>query len=290
MAKPKSNHNTPIKRVASTRKTTSRKAQPKKRFRFWKHIMLPIFVIAFLFALWHYKYTIYYFFREKTEKQYEVSLTEEMRIFDVLSKHKNKLHGIDISHYQGVVEWNESLKIQDSFPISFVFIRATAGKDLTDRRFAKNWAAAKEKGITRGAYHYYRPNENSIQQAINFINTVRLTKGDLPPVLDIENIPSTQSIDSLKLGLQRWLTRVENHYGVKPIIYSGESFYNQFLYTDFAEYPVWIANYNYFVEKIERDWLLWQFTDKASITGCKTAVDINVFNGDSLALQQMQIN
>lgn len=278
---------TVTKKAPAKRKPAKKPAPKKKGFSFGKYIVFPIFLIATLMVLWHYRYALYYFARQKMQKRYEVSLTDEMRIFDVLSRHNQHLYGIDISHYQGVIDWEESLKIQDSFPVSFVFVRATAGKTLQDRKFKRNWDELKDRGIIRGAYHYYRPNENSIQQAINFINTVRLQKGDLPPVLDIENVPSTQSIDSLKLGLRRWLTRVENHYKVKPIIYSGEDFYNRFLYTDFEEYTIWIANYNFFVERIEPDWHFWQFTDKAAIPGCKEPVDVNIFNGDSLKIRQL---
>ena len=75
------------------------------------------------------------------------------------------------------------------------------------------------------------------------------------------------------------MNRVEQHYGVKPIIYSGESFYNEHLYNDFSEYTCWVANYNYYVENIDDDWSFWQFTDKGSVYGIKEFVDVNIFNG-----------
>jgi len=250
-------------------------------------VILPIVLSAILYGLWHYRYALFYFFSERNTKQYEVSLTDELRIFDVLQRHREFLFGIDVSHYQGDVDWDEPLKIQDSFPVSFVFVRATAGKDLKDRKFESHWKDLKRKNIIRGAYHYYRPNENSFQQADNFIKTVKLEKGDLPPVLDIENIPSSQSLDSLRLGLRRWLKRIENHYGMRPIIYSGEDFYNKHLYEEFPDYLIWVANYNFFVERMEEDWHFWQFSDKASLPISKTAIDVNVFNGDSLKLKSL---
>jgi len=169
--------------------------------------------------------------------------------------------------------------------VQFVFIRATAGNDRVDRQFKRNWEGAKENKIMRGAYHYYRPNENSIEQADLFIKTVKLQKGDLPPVLDIEKLPKNQSLDSLKKGLKRWLTKVEKHYQVRPIIYSGERYYSDFLKEEFGEYLFWIANYNFYREKIEDDWLFWQFTEKASLPGIKHRVDVNIYNGDIEQLQ-----
>jgi lysozyme len=138
--------------------------------------------------------------------------------------------------------------------------------------------------MIRGAYHYYRPNENSLEQAELFIKTVKLKKGDLPPVLDIEKLPKEQSIERLKIGLRRWLKAVELHYGVRPIIYTGEKYYDDFLKEEFSDYLFWIANYNFYREEIQDDWLFWQFTEKATVPGIDCKVDVNIYNGD---LQQL---
>src|SRR5690606_4690989 len=111
-----------------------------------------------------------------------------------------------------------------------------------------NWRAARANHFIRGAYHYYRPDENSVAQAHNFIKNVRLSAGDLPPVLDIEELPQGQSLDSLRMGLSRWIKMVEEEYQVKPILYSGEHFYSKHLQEWFSDYVLWIANYNFFVE------------------------------------------
>jgi len=272
------------------RKTIKRRKPLKKKFSFKKHIILPIILIAFLFGAWHYRYTIYYLAFQRIENKESIkvsSVTTQLRIFDVLQNHKNKSFGIDVSHYQGKINWNKVVKVQDSFPIFFVFIRATAGSVKVDRKFKTNWSKSKQKGFVRGAYHYYRPNENSILQANNFISTVHLQKGDLPPVLDIEDVPRIQSIGNLKIGLRKWLVKVEKHYGIKPIIYSGESFYNDHLYKDFSEYTCWVANYNFHVENIDKDWSFWQFTDKGSVRGIKEYVDLNIYNGDNEKLLRL---
>ena len=107
-----------------------------------------------------------------------------------------------------------------------------------------------------------------------------MQKGDLPPVLDIEKLPKSQSIDSLKVGLRRMLKKVEKRYKVKPIIYSGESYYTDFLKAEFSEYPLWIANYNFWRNDLESDWQFWQFTEKAQIEGIEGMVDVNIFNGN----------
>jgi lysozyme len=213
-------------------------------------------------------------------EQAEDKRISDIRNYQVLENHHGKAIGLDISEYQGKIDWDLVDNLENEYPIEFVFIRATAGNDREDGQFENNWLSAKKRKMIRGAYHYYRPNENSLEQAKLFIKTVHLKKGDLPPVLDIEKLPKGQSLDSLKIGLRRWLNAVEAHYKVKPIIYTGEKYYDDFLKEDFSDYLFWIANYNFYREKIEEDWLFWQFTEKASVSGIKGNVDVNIFNGD----------
>lgn len=269
-----------VRRKSPIRRKSTRKTSSKRTY--WPWVIGFIVVLFFAIAVYHYRDALAYYFSFRSRhdlKEAESSKVEEARIFQVLKRHHPKVVGFDVSEYQGNIQWDQVKTVEDTFALSFVFIRATAGKDRVDRKFAANWKQAKANGLIRGAYHYYRPNENSIKQAELFIQTVQLQKGDFPPVLDIENLPKTQSIDSMKVGLKRWLKKVEEHYNVKPIIYSGERYYKDFLKDDFKEYPFWIANYNFFVENIKDDWLFWQFTEKGTVHGIEGPVDLNVYNG-----------
>jgi lysozyme len=283
---------------SSPKRNYSKNKNPKKK-------SIEIKIIGFLFILfaiigsiifvYEYGDGLFYYLEFKTNKNTD-SLSKEERkiadihIYEVLDSHKDFMVGFDVSEYQEKIDWNNLGKVEDTFALAFVFIRATAGNNKIDKRFAANWKAARVQGIIRGAYHYYRPNENSIQQANNFIQTVQLEKGDLPPVLDIEKLPRKQSLDSLKLGLRRWLTKVEQHYKMKPIIYSGESYYNDFLRKEFSDYPFWIANYNFWRKHPDDHWLIWQFTEKAQIEGISGLVDVNLFNGDFVKLVEITKN
>ena len=274
------------------RRTTSRK--PKKKVAVWhkKAIQIVSVVVVFLLffgIVYHYRNGLAYYFSFKTNKHLDKEAKEkqlsDVRNYQVLEKNDAKAIGIDVSEYQDEISWDEVQTLDGDYQLSFVFIRATVGNDRLDKRFKENWLKAKENKLIRGAYHYYRPNENSIEQAELFIKTVRLEKGDLPPVLDIEKLPENQSVERLKIGLRRWLNKVEGYYKVKPIIYTGERYYDDFLKEEFSDYLFWIANYNFYREKMEEDWLFWQFTEKATVSGIKGNVDVNIFNGD---LQQLQ--
>lgn len=219
-----------------------------------------------------------------------VSTSEQSKIASVLEKNKNNTFGIDISQYQGIINWQKVKTIEEKVPITFVIIRATAGKNKRDIYFTYNWRESKKMKYIRGAYHYYRPNENSIKQADYFIKNVSLQNGDLPPILDIESISTIQSIENLKIGIKRWLDKIENHYKVKPIIYTGDSFYKTYLNNnEFNKYTLWIANYNNIDQPLNKNWKIWQFSEKGKIIGISEFVDLNVVNGDLKKLKELLI-
>ena len=280
-----------MKRQNAKRKPQRRRPTKKSSFR---HKLLSYAVYLLLLCTiiaigYHYRDGLAYYLSFKSNKitaeAKEAKRIADVRNFQVLQNKGTKVVGIDLSEYQGEVNWPEVNAIEEKFPIQFVFVRATVGNDRVDKAFDKNWLGAKDRKIIRGAYHYYRPNENSLEQAALYIKTVRLYKGDLPPVLDIEKLPENQSVARLKIGLRRWLEAVEAHYKVKPIIYTGEKYYDDFLKEEFSDYLFWIANYNFYREKMKEDWLFWQFTEKGSVPGIIGNVDVNIYNGD---LQQLQ--
>lgn len=276
-----------MKRKVVKRNTIHRKTRKSNRGVSvkgkWLNYLLAASCLFFLFGIaFHYRSGLAYYFGFKSSKvieKQELKRLTDVRNFQLLTQYENKVVGIDVSQYQGQIQWNKVRTIEGAFPIEFIFIRATAGKDKVDSQFARNWKESKNNKMLRGAYHFYRPNENSGAQAALFIRTVTLQKGDLPPILDIESLPKNQPMDSLKAGLRRWLTKVDQHYGIKPIIYTNERYYEDFLQDDFSDFQFWIANYNFFAETMQDDWLFWQFTEKASILGIEGNVDVNLYNG-----------
>ena len=276
------------------RRKTNGVRKPKKKapifsVNFLRYLIVTFFVVMILAIGYHHRNGFANYLGFKSDKissaERNAKRISDVRNFQVLQKHQGKSIGIDVSEYQGTINWSYVDTLEQKYPLHYVFIRATVGKDRKDRKFEQNWLGAKDNKMIRGAYHYYRPNENSLEQAKLFIQTVTLQKGDLPPVLDIEKLPENQSVANLKLGLKRWLQAVESHYGVKPIIYTGERYYDDFLKEEFRDYLFWIANYNFYREEIGEDWLFWQFTEKAAVPGIKGKVDVNIYNGD---LQQLQ--
>lgn len=192
-----------------------------------------------------------------------------------------QLYGIDVSHHQGTILWEKLVEYEESGKrVNFVFMKATEGSQIKDATFEKNWDLAKKLGITRGAYHFYRPEEPIDKQCSFFLKNVKLEKGDLPPVVDIE-ITSGKTSKQLREGLKKWLEIIESHTCVKPIIYTNLRFYHKHLANYFTTYPLWIAKYDResFELKDSATWLFWQYSQTGSLPGIRGKVDLNVFTG-----------
>lgn len=193
-----------------------------------------------------------------------------------------EIHGIDVSKYQNNINWKEVKNMEEKgIKIGFVFIKATEGTSIVDAQFRRNWIEADEHNIPKGAYHFFVSNRNAKKQADNFIQIVNLQKGDMPPVLDVEKSHGV-SVADMQKGVKTWLNAVENHYGVKPVIYTNIDFYERYFADGFEDYPLWIAHYlQPDKPRIEKNWLFWQHSEKGRVNGITTPVDFNVFYGDS---------
>ena len=262
----------------------------KKKPRYWVWIAFLVFVIALGSGYFVFK------FRNQIERRLgeftrnSTPLTEALKFEQVFSNFSDGIFGIDVSEYQGKIDFpGLQLQLQNR-QIEFVVIRATMGKDGVDTRFTQNWEGFRPLPVKRGAYHYYRPNENSTLQAQNFIKTAKISSGDMIPVLDIEKHSTIQSKDKLREGLKNWLKIVQEHYGVKPMIYTGDRFFWEVLHDHgFDEYPIWVANYNQIVEPETEDWTIWQFSEKGSLPGIGEKIDLNVLVGGEERLNELLI-
>jgi len=190
--------------------------------------------------------------------------------------------GIDVSRYQNEIDWEKVAAFEaEPFSVEFAFIKATEGNKMVDPTFKKNWKEAGKHRILRGAYHYFKPNVDAEKQANHFCRKVELSTGDLPPVLDIEEIPRNMTSRELVKNVLIWLQIVERYYDVKPLLYTNAKFYElHFRNTEIDRYPLWIAHYYTSRPATLRDWEFWQFSDKATVDGIDAPVDVNVFSGN----------
>lgn len=202
-----------------------------------------------------------------------------------------EIHGIDISHYQGKIDWDKlGNAMIEGCPLRFIMIKATEGSSLLDENFKENFYQAREYGYIRGAYHFWSNKSTPHEQAYYFLKMVRLEHGDLPPVLDVEHKPKDKSVEEFQRDLLTWLHIVEDKYHVKPIIYTYCKFKEKYLNAPvFEDYPYWIAHY--YVDKVEYKgaWKFWQHTDVGRLPGIKGYVDFNIYNGSYYDMKKLTI-
>jgi|GEM_PF-725580 len=193
--------------------------------------------------------------------------------------------GIDVSKWQGTINW-ASVK---NAGVKFAIIRVSDGTNYPDGKFASNWAGAKNQGILRGAYQFFRPGQDPIAQANLLINTLNAQgKGELPPVLDVE-VTDGQSAATIASKVGQWLNRVKSQLGVTPMIYTGSYFWEGNVNSAaYSSYPLWIAHWTSGCPSIPHQWSGWkfhQYSDSGSVSGISGAVDLNRFNGSLAQLQ-----
>jgi lysozyme len=195
------------------------------------------------------------------------------------------IHGIDVSKYQGVIDWNAVA----SSGVKFAWIKATEGGDHLDERFQANWQGAKLAGVAHGAYHFMYWCRKPIEEATWFEENVPVEADALPPVLDVEPTPDSRTCrrrlerDQAIADMKVVLDEMERHYGKRPIIYTNLEFYNAILAGGvFAEYPIWVRStkHNPAMRYSDRDWQFWQYQANGAVPGIDGEVDRNAFYGD----------
>ncbi|MGX8713928.1 MAG: glycoside hydrolase family 25 protein [bacterium] len=178
--------------------------------------------------------------------------------------------GIDVSKFQGTVNWSKVVK--DS-TIRFVYIRATEGTSIVDPQYKTNIAKAKKAGLLVGSYHVYSSKTTAYQQMANMRKVVKKKEQDLIPVLDIEGHHSGR----LNMArVDKLLELMENEYGIKPMIYTSEHVYKtHFAGKKYRKYHIFIANYR---GSPTVRYTLWQYTETGHCKGITGFVDYSKFN------------
>ncbi|HBA98167.1 MAG TPA: glycoside hydrolase family 25 [Lachnospiraceae bacterium] len=192
---------------------------------------------------------------------------------------KYSVYGIDVSHYQGKINW-QMLKEQET---GFAYIKATEGSSHTDKKFLKNWEHVQLTGIIAGAYHFFSFDSPASSQAEHFIETVGSLSGKLVPMVDVEYYADKEKNPPDKeqtiAQLQEFLHILEAEYNKKPVIYTTYKVYHRYIKGRFKQYPLWIRNVYYPPFDIDGGWQIWQYSDIGKTEGINSSVDLDVFSG-----------
>ena len=201
--------------------------------------------------------------------------------FNMPSRKEYPLRGVDVSHYQGDIDW-QVIASQD---ISFVFIKATEGSGTTDEYFSANWENARAAGLAVGAYHFFSFDSPAATQAANFCTAVPVCADALPPVIDLEyyrsdNLPEQNAVRD---SLREMLEVLQETYGKQPVIYTTESCWENYLKDSGLQYTLWIRSiFTTPPDDLAPSWTFWQYNPHKRLkgyTGPEKMIDMNLFRG-----------
>jgi lysozyme len=194
--------------------------------------------------------------------------------------------GMDVSRWQGKINWQQ---VKQEGKIQFVFIKATEGISLTDPFYWKNYFGCKNQQIRCGPYHYFTPHIDGAKQAHHFLANSKIEKGDLLPVLDIEDMHWKGPV-ALRKEIDNFIKVIKQKTGQEVILYTGNNFYKKHLKAHYPNHFVWIAHYKIpNIHHKANKWNFWQFTETAKVKGVPGDVDLNLFNGTLQDLERLLV-
>jgi lysozyme len=204
------------------------------------------------------------------------------------------VRGVDVSHYQGEIDW-DVLAAQD---LDFAWIKATEGATHTDPLFAASWAAARKTDLLVGAYHFMSFESTGADQAAHLAAEVPATPGTLPPVIDLEfygafhdDRPTPYEVHTI---LDPLVAGIVEHYGVPPIVYATSDAYDLYLAGRYPDLPIWIRSVAWAPRLSDgRDWTIWQYSNRGRLPGydgVEPYIDVNVFAGTRAELEALALD
>ncbi len=189
------------------------------------------------------------------------------------------LHGIDVSHYQGNINWDEVALDKNA---GYVYLKATEGTSIVDNTYRRNFQECKRVGLKVGSYLFFRPQYSAQSQFDLFKSIVETRAQDLLPLVDAESMRGA-TVAVFQSRLIELCELLEKEYGVSPMIYTGQNFYNKYIYgnTKLKGYKFFIAKYDEEPPILEGDddYLMWQYSAKGHIRGIRGNVDMSHFMG-----------
>jgi lysozyme len=205
------------------------------------------------------------------------TLQEEARV----CPGSTQLQGIDVSYYQGNIDW---AKVKASGR-QFAIVRASDGTGFVDPKFTANWKGAKAAGLAVGAYQFFRPTQDVNAQAdlmIKMLNSVGYGAGDLPPVIDVE-VTDGVSGSTVASRVNAWISRVKSGTGRLPSLYTSPGFWSGIGNPTPSTLPyIWVAHWGVSCPTLPPAWgrlRFWQYSSKGSVPGISGNVDLDIYNG-----------
>ena len=184
------------------------------------------------------------------------------------------VRGIDVSAHNGYINFRKVA----SAGYEFVFIKASEGEDFQDRNFLINYYSSGNAGLKRGAYHFFRFDKDGVDQAVNFVNTIKQRPLELGVAIDVESEGNPKGI-AVEVIQERLQSMIEflNLKGYRVMLYTNVKGYETYLLNVFAGLPLWICSFS--SRPVDVDWTFWQYDHHGRVNGVKGDVDLDTFSG-----------
>ena len=199
-------------------------------------------------------------------------------ISTTISLRKEESFGIDVSHHNGKINWNEVAKYERPL---FVYVKATEGATYIDPSYSNNMKGATKEGLKVGCYHYFRMTSSAHKQFQNFSKALAMHHQDLIPMIDVETLDK-KTPKQVRDSVYVFITLIKEKFGITPMIYGTNKSYNQICAPYFNNYHLYLGRYgkNKPIIKGKGHYTIWQFTENGIVKGIPKNVDKAIFHPD----------
>ena len=186
------------------------------------------------------------------------------------------MRGVDLSHWNGVIDFNALKK----HGVSFAILKAGGdeGNFYRDSKYNHNYSLAKQAGVYVGAYYFVgRKFVNSsvgLADAKHFISLIKGKVFDLPVIVDIEVTPTSAKAGATDAAIA--FCRELEKNGFYAMIYASDisGFKNRLNLSRLGSFDKWVARYGS-QPVYTKDYGIWQYSSKGTFNGHKGYFDLN---------------
>ena len=186
-----------------------------------------------------------------------------------------KLNGIDVSHYQGDINW----KAVKEYGIDFAFIKCLQGKSRVDECFHTNMRNAIANDIPVGVYVYSKAKtiDDAVAEAKRVIKECSQYKLTYPVVFDFES----KHFEDMSLAMRgkiidAFCQTILSDGKYIPMLYSSRYWLMHMIPAEVVKkYDIWLAEYTTGKPKYTGDYKIWQY-GVGKVTGIIGDVDMNI--------------
>lgn len=195
--------------------------------------------------------------------------------FDMQSVNSGQYRGIDISNWQGDVDFSQV----KASGVEIVYIMTTEGTGFVNPYLDSFYSGAKANGLKVGFYHYFLGSDNPIEQANYFASKIGDKVPDCRLALDLESANGLGAT-ALTTNAIAFLHQVEKLTGKAVVVYTYTSFARNNIDSRLGVFPLWIAEYGVDTPESNPAWDSWigfQYSSTGSVPGVSGDCDMDVF-------------